>query len=97
MGTGPYRFQAWQKGQFVDLVRNENYWGEKPSIPQVRFIPVPEGTTRVALVETGQAHVAVRIHSSRHPPAPGQSGGGGGAHPQPPDDLHLLQHPTPAL
>lgn len=61
VGTGPYRFQAWQKGQFVDLVRNENYWGEKPSIPQVRFIPVPEGTTRVALVETGQAHVAVRI------------------------------------
>ncbi len=61
VGTGPYRFQAWQKGQFVDLVRNEAYWGEKPPIPQVRFIPVPEGTTRVALVETGQAHVAVRI------------------------------------
>jgi len=61
VGTGPYRFQAWQKGQFVDLVRNENYWGPKPAIPQVRFIPVPEGTTRVALVETGQAHVAVRI------------------------------------
>ncbi len=61
VGTGPYRFQAWQKGQYVDLVRNENYWGQKPAIPQVRFIPVPEGTTRVALLETGQAHVAVRI------------------------------------
>ncbi|RIH84843.1 Glutathione-binding protein GsiB [Calidithermus terrae] len=61
VGTGPYKFDRWQKGQFVELVRNDGYWGNKASIERVRFLAVPEGTTRMALVETGQAHVAVRV------------------------------------
>lgn len=61
VGTGPYRFGEWRKGQFVEVVRNDSYWGTKPAIERVRFLAVPEATTRVALVETGQAHVAVRI------------------------------------
>jgi peptide/nickel transport system substrate-binding protein len=61
VGTGPFRFDRWQKGQFVELVRNDNYWGTRPAIERLRFLAVPEGTTRMALVETGQAHVAVRV------------------------------------
>ncbi|GAO76328.1 peptide ABC transporter oligopeptide-binding protein [Meiothermus ruber H328] len=61
VGTGPYKFDRWQKGQFVELVRNEEYWGKKPAIERLRFLAVPEATTRIALVETGQAHVAVRV------------------------------------
>ncbi|MDX2005609.1 MAG: glutathione ABC transporter substrate-binding protein [Meiothermus sp.] len=61
VGTGPYKFDRWQKGQFVELVRNDDYWGTKPSVERLRFLAVPEATTRMALVETGQAHVAVRV------------------------------------
>ncbi|RIH85415.1 Glutathione-binding protein GsiB [Meiothermus luteus] len=61
VGTGPYKFDRWQKGQFVELVRNEDYWGRKPAIERLRFLAVPEAATRMALVETGQAHVAVRV------------------------------------
>lgn len=61
VGTGPYKFDRWQKGQFVELVRNDDYWGNKPAIERLRFLAVPEATTRMALVETGQAHVAVRV------------------------------------
>ena len=61
VGTGPYKFDRWQKGQFVELVRNDEYWGKKPAIERLRFLAVPEATTRIALVETGQAHVAVRV------------------------------------
>jgi len=61
VGTGPYKFDRWQKGQFVELVRNDEYWGKKPAIERLRFLAVPEATTRMALVETGQAHVAVRV------------------------------------
>ncbi|MCS7058106.1 MAG: glutathione ABC transporter substrate-binding protein [Meiothermus sp.] len=61
VGTGPYKFDRWQKGQFVELVRNDDYWGRKPAIERLRFLAVPEAATRMALVETGQAHVAVRV------------------------------------
>lgn len=39
-------------------MKNENYWGDKPKIDQVIFKVVPEDTTRIAMVETGEAHIA---------------------------------------
>ena len=61
VGTGPYRFAEWVTGEHIDLVRNDEYWGEAPEIEQIRFLAVPESSTRMALVETGEAHVAVRV------------------------------------
>jgi peptide/nickel transport system substrate-binding protein len=61
IGTGPFRFVSWDRGQRVDLARYDGYWGEKPGIEGLRFLAVPENTTRMALVETGEAHVSVRV------------------------------------
>ncbi|MFO7544010.1 MAG: glutathione ABC transporter substrate-binding protein [Trueperaceae bacterium] len=61
VGTGPFEFVSWERGQRVDLKRYEGYWGEKPGIEGLRFLAVPESTTRMALVETGEAHVSVRV------------------------------------
>lgn len=61
VGTGPYQFVSWERGQQIDLTRNDGYWGDMPEIENVRFLAVPESTTRMALVETGEAHVAVRV------------------------------------
>jgi peptide/nickel transport system substrate-binding protein len=32
IGSGPYTMGTWKTGQQLTLVRNENYWGEKPHI-----------------------------------------------------------------
>ncbi|MDQ3458460.1 MAG: glutathione ABC transporter substrate-binding protein [Deinococcota bacterium] len=61
VGTGPFRFVSWERGQRIDLERNDDYWGEAPGVEGVRFLTVPESTTRMAMVETGEAHVAVRV------------------------------------
>jgi ABC-type transport system substrate-binding protein len=42
IGTGPFKFGQWERGQFVRLDRNEKYW--KPGLPYLdhiiaRFIP----------------------------------------------------------
>jgi ABC-type transport system substrate-binding protein len=58
IGTGPFSSCRGTVAS-VDLVRFEGYWGEKPGVEGVRFLNVPEDTTRMALVETGEAHVAV--------------------------------------
>lgn len=60
-GTGPYKFESWTPGQEVVLVKNDNYWGDKPKLDKVVFKTVPEDTTRLAMVETGEAQVAEQL------------------------------------
>ncbi|MEW6367642.1 MAG: ABC transporter substrate-binding protein [Acidobacteriota bacterium] len=36
-GTGPYRLVRWVKGQWVDIQRNEEYWGQRPALQRVRL------------------------------------------------------------
>lgn len=60
-GTGPYKFESWTPGQEVVLVKNENYWGGQPKLDKVVFKTVPEDTTRIAMVETGEAQVAEQL------------------------------------
>lgn len=61
VGTGPFTFQSWTPGQEIVLVKNEAYWGEKPKLEKVVFKTVPEATTRLAMVETGEAQIALQV------------------------------------
>jgi ABC-type transport system substrate-binding protein len=61
VGTGPFTLGSWQRGERITLERFDGYWGEQPGIEAVTFLTVPENTTRMALVESGEAHVAVRV------------------------------------
>lgn len=60
-GTGPYKFESWTPGQEVVLVKNDSYWGGQPKLDKVVFKTVPEDTTRIAMVETGEAQVAEQL------------------------------------
>lgn len=59
IGTGPFKFTSWERGQFVRLDRNENYW--KPGLPYLNRIVarfIPDAATRSAAMEAGEAHFA---------------------------------------
>ncbi|MED1793040.1 glutathione ABC transporter substrate-binding protein [Brevibacillus nitrificans] len=58
VGTGPFVFESWTPGQEIVLAKNENYWGVKVKVDKAVFKVVPEDTTRIAMVETGEAHIA---------------------------------------
>ncbi len=58
VGTGPFKFGEWQKGQFMRFDRNPDY--RKPGLPHVdrivaRFIA--DGGTRSATLETQEVHL----------------------------------------
>jgi peptide/nickel transport system substrate-binding protein len=57
VGTGPFKFKEWKPGQEIVLEKNADYWGKKPNINTVTFKVVPEGSTRIAMVETGEANI----------------------------------------
>lgn len=45
IGSGPYRVEKWSRGDRVVLVRNENFWGRKPSIPRITLRTIPDQNT----------------------------------------------------
>lgn len=61
VGTGPYKFVRWKKGEEVVGEANEDYWGEPPTIKTVVMRPIPENTTRLAALQTGGADLVVNV------------------------------------
>ena len=37
VGTGPFKFAAWNRGSSLQLTRNDAYWGTKPKLKDVEF------------------------------------------------------------
>lgn len=61
VGTGPYKFQSWQRDGNLVMVRNDNYWGAKPSIREIVLRRVREDSGRVAGLLAGQGDVANNV------------------------------------
>jgi len=61
VGTGPFKLDKWVRGDYVRIVRNDNYWGEKPYLDSVVFKVIPSDATRLVLLETGQLHAIMRV------------------------------------
>jgi ABC-type transport system substrate-binding protein len=57
VGTGPYKWKERVKGDHITLVRNESYWGQKPSYATQELKVVPDAASREALVKAGQEDV----------------------------------------
>jgi peptide/nickel transport system substrate-binding protein len=48
IGTGPYRFVEWTRGNRLVLEANPNYWGGKPKWERVIYRPMSNDAARVA-------------------------------------------------
>ena len=59
VGTGPFIFKEWKKGQYIELVRNEKYWDAgKPYLDGIIARMVPDPASRVAAFEAGEVMYA---------------------------------------
>ncbi|MXZ64312.1 MAG: hypothetical protein F4Z00_02015 [Acidimicrobiaceae bacterium] len=70
VGTGPYMFESWERGQQITAVRNPNYWGDAPSIDAftVRFIP--DKQTSLAALQAGEVDLVLDILPEQVPLVP---------------------------
>ncbi|MDR1798944.1 MAG: ABC transporter substrate-binding protein [Bifidobacteriaceae bacterium] len=53
-GTGPFKFDSWEKGQQVTLVRNDDYWGDKAKVAKVIIRNVGDATARMQALQSGE-------------------------------------------
>lgn len=53
VGTGPYNFVEWVKGDHVTLAANPDYWGQKPGIETATIKFISDPTAAVASILAG--------------------------------------------
>lgn len=52
LGTGPFRFASWRRGDTVTLVRDEDYWGQPAKLRQVKFKFIADPAAAYAAIKT---------------------------------------------
>lgn len=57
VGTGPYQFVEWKTGEYIDMVRYDGYWGEKPAVVKGHLLMVNDPVTRVNMLRAGEVHL----------------------------------------
>ncbi len=57
VGTGPFKFVSWARNDRLVLEANEAYWDGVPKVKRLIIRPVPEASTRVAELLTGNADI----------------------------------------
>lgn len=58
IGTGPWKFAEFRAGELVRCTAVENHWRQTPAFQELIIRQVPEESTRVAMVQSGQADLA---------------------------------------
>jgi peptide/nickel transport system substrate-binding protein len=64
MGSGPFKFLSAEQDKEIVVERNDDYWGTRARLARVRFIVVPDATTRALELRKGSADVAINALTS---------------------------------
>ncbi len=59
VGSGPFKFVEWKKGEFIRLDKNPTYWRKgQPYLDRIVARSIPDASTRTAALEKGEVHFA---------------------------------------
>jgi len=62
VGTGPFKFVQWNKGDRIVLEANKDYWQKGyPKVDKLIYRPIPESSTRVAALKAGDIDIISRL------------------------------------
>jgi peptide/nickel transport system substrate-binding protein len=61
VGTGRFKYVEWLPADRVVIEANEGYWGSPPLIRTVIWRPIPEPSTRVIALRTGEVDIVTHI------------------------------------
>jgi peptide/nickel transport system substrate-binding protein len=66
VGTGPFKFKEWKRGESIELVKNPDYFVKgRPYLDGVRWLIIVERGTRVAALQAGRVDVPFPGETSR--------------------------------
>ena len=66
VGTGPYKVKEWRKGEFVEFVKNPDYFVKgRPYLDGLKYFVIVERGTRQAAIQAGKLDVAFPGETSK--------------------------------
>jgi peptide/nickel transport system substrate-binding protein len=65
VGTGPFKFVRWEKNNLIELVRNNDYWGEVPKVERLIVRVIPENDVRLLALQKGEIHLTDDVPFNR--------------------------------
>jgi len=60
-GTGPYRVLDWRKDVRCELIANDRFWGRKPTVRRLDFIPTSSDATRLTALHGGDIDLMINV------------------------------------
>jgi peptide/nickel transport system substrate-binding protein len=54
VGNGPFKFDEWRSGQYISLVRNDNYHGQKAYLDRIIFKIVEDDAVALNMLKIGE-------------------------------------------
>ena len=58
IGTGPFKFDKWEKGSYIHLVKNEDYYLDgQPYLDEIYYRVIPDAAARAVAFENGEVNV----------------------------------------
>lgn len=61
VGTGPYKFVERKVKQSIRIESFTSHWRKAPAVQTIVFRPVPDASSRVAMLQTGEVDIAVNL------------------------------------
>ncbi len=61
IGTGPFKLVDWQRDQYAVLERNDNYWGEKPTLTKITVKIYPDASSRLSALKSGEVDALAEL------------------------------------
>ncbi|HYS93895.1 MAG TPA: ABC transporter substrate-binding protein, partial [Candidatus Acidoferrales bacterium] len=59
IGTGPFKLKEWRKGEFVDYVKNTDYFVKgRPYLDTIRYVVIENRGTRMSALQSGKVDVS---------------------------------------
>lgn len=71
IGTGPYKLAAREPQAYIDLVRNDDYYGEKGKLETARFKIIADPNMIATELKSGAVHMFARISNTQAKEAEG--------------------------
>ncbi len=66
VGTGPFRLKEWRKGEFVEYVRNPDYFvNGRPYLDGLKYVIIVERGTRFAALQAGRLDAAMPVEGTK--------------------------------
>jgi peptide/nickel transport system substrate-binding protein len=61
VGSGPFKLVDWERDQFATLERNEDYWGQKPTLTRIEVKIYPNENSRLSALKAGEVDALAEL------------------------------------